>query len=215
MSTAIERRIGWSARAFRDLVWPVFVGEFSGQLIPNESVTDSYFAKMLDMRAGIDAWLLRPNSGPVMPIASRVQPATQPWNTFTVRMSRPGAKRPQEFERWQIADSAIGAIKSHYIVQGYVTECPEHRAKYPTSRNCTADCVDRQSLISAAIVCRTDLMAAVEQRIGYERTNSEDGVIFWCTQWRTTAQEEDDWHKGNIRIHEQRSSSLLLEAPAA
>src|SRR5690606_2476766 len=90
MTSTVERRkrrIGWSARAFKDLVWPSFACEFPGELMPMESVADSHFAKILDMRAGIDAWLLLPKSGPVRGIASRVQPAppSRPWNTFTVR----------------------------------------------------------------------------------------------------------------------------------
>src|SRR5690606_2785567 len=75
MTSVVERRIGWSARAFKDLVWPSFADDFPGELMPMESVADSHFAKILDMRAGIDAWLLLPESGPVRGIASRVQPA--------------------------------------------------------------------------------------------------------------------------------------------
>lgn len=199
MTSTVERRkrrIGWSARAFKDLVWPSFACEFPGELMPMESVADSHFAKILDMRAGIDAWLLLPKSGPVRGIASRVQPAppSRPWNTFTVRMSRPGARRPQEFERWQAADSTIGAISSHYVVQAYVTPCVRHPSERPTSKWCNSDCVAGQSLISAAIVQRADLMTAVERRVGREQTNSEDGVIFWCTPW------QGDWHGGRIAV---------------
>lgn len=179
-SASVERRIQWSAAAFRDLVWPMLAGQFPGELMPVESVSDSTFAKILDQRAGIDAWLLRPNRGPVVGIASRVQRcrAGRPFDTFTVRMARPWSQRPQEFERLRLAASSTGAISPHYMVHAYLD-------------------ADGERVLSVAIARRADVVAAIEARIGFERPNSEDGTVFWCLPW------EGEWHGGHIVVRRE------------
>jgi hypothetical protein len=91
------RILNKSSLHFISHVWPI-IGEVigGGEIIPVEGVTDSSFAKNLDMIAGIDAWQIFKNDDGMKcmrGIASRVQwyrkewARSYPFNTFTIRYS--------------------------------------------------------------------------------------------------------------------------------
>ena len=106
-----------SALVFEKLVWPVispWIG--AGELLKMENVKDSNFAKLLDMKAGIDGWQI--HSDGMRGIASRVQ-ITKAWNTFTVRMSRDSGS-PTEYEKRLKAITTGKYIYPYLTVQAYV-----------------------------------------------------------------------------------------------
>ena len=84
-----------SSAHFIEYVWPLIKDSIGGgQVIPVEGVTESSFAKELDMIAGIDAWQIFINDNKIKcmrGIASRIQwyrdewNKNYPFNTFTIR----------------------------------------------------------------------------------------------------------------------------------
>ena len=78
-----------SAFEFHRVVWPAIRDLCGGgELIPVESVTETGFARQLDVAAGIDAWQLHTSEG-LRGLASRVQWVSgSAWNTFTIRRQR-------------------------------------------------------------------------------------------------------------------------------
>lgn len=118
MDSTVANDMKNSSTAFVTLVWPLinsWVG--GGELLQMENVTDSNFAKMLDMKAGIDGWHI--HSDGMRGIASRIQKGWKAWNTFTIRMSRDsGAKT--EYEKRETAIETGKYIYPHLTVQAYV-----------------------------------------------------------------------------------------------
>jgi len=91
----INKILKKSSLHFVEYVWPVIKDSIGGgYIIPVEGVTESNFAKNLDVIAGIDAWQIFSNENNMKcmrGIASRVQWYRDKWknyypfNTFTIR----------------------------------------------------------------------------------------------------------------------------------
>lgn len=118
MEYSVKRDMRNSSMAFETLVWPsVLLWVGGGKLLQMESVRDSKFARILDIKAGIDGWQIH-NDG-MRGIASRIQKGDKIWNTFTVRMARDsGAKT--EFEKRSIAIKTGRYIYPYLTIQAYV-----------------------------------------------------------------------------------------------
>lgn len=120
MQADVKKDMAWSSVAFNDLMWPIVKPMLSGgHLLQMEGRPDSELAKKLDMLAGIDGWHIHKEG--MRGIASRVQVAARPWNTFTVRMKRDsGAKTEFEKRKSAIDQPERGWIYPVITVQGYV-----------------------------------------------------------------------------------------------
>jgi hypothetical protein len=165
----VQRDLSKSAAAFKNVVWPAIGPRMGGgEIIPVESVTTSGFARDLDIKAGVDAWVTY-GSTHMRGIASRVQwVRTRPFKTFTVRMSRKsGTSTEYEKQRHRIATP--GAVYPYFTVQAYL-------------RDGTND------LLIAAAAKTEDVIAAVGQ-IGWLQENSQDGATFWCVPWKSLYRE--------------------------
>jgi len=138
MNEQIGRAMRRSSEDFLRLVWPAIGARF-GEIIPVETVTANSFAKELDVRAGIDAWLICVD-GTMRGLASRVQWNDRSYDTFTVRMrSRYGG--PTEYDKRRREIATTGAITPHYFAQAYISE-------------------DRTRLLAAALTRMRDVIAA-------------------------------------------------------
>ena len=157
-----------SSEDFIRLVWPAVGGRF-GEVIPVETVTANSFAKELDARAGIDAWLVSID-GHMRGLASRVQWTDSAYNTFTVR-TRTSYGNPTEYDKRRAEIAAmVPAITPHYFVQAYVS-------------------VDRTRLVAAAVAPMARVIEAVEAEIGWSKSN-RDGSQFWCVPWGCVSPRE-------------------------
>jgi hypothetical protein len=118
MGNNVKQDMTDSATAFESLIWPVvlpWVG--GGNLLQMENISDSKFASILDMKAGIDGWQI--HSDGMRGIASRIQQGDKAWNTFTVRMARDsGAKT--EYEKRTIAIETGKYIYPYLTIQAYI-----------------------------------------------------------------------------------------------
>jgi hypothetical protein len=162
MNRRIEATIKKSSEDFLGLVWPA-IGARLGRPIPVESVADSAFAKELDTRAGIDAWLIDID-GHIRGLASRVQWNHRSYDTFTVRV-KSSFGGPTEFDKRKHEIATPGTITPHYFVQGYVT-------------------LDRRCLLAAAIARMRDVIAAVELDKGWLMPRNEwDGTQGYAIRW--------------------------------
>lgn len=113
-----------SQRDFMDVIWPVIADVCGGgQLIPVESVSQSGFARELDMFAGIDAWQLlddRVAGAALRGIASRRQIGPTAWDTFTIRRSL-ASGNPTEYQKRKAAlEDNSGYLYPHLTVQAYM-----------------------------------------------------------------------------------------------
>ncbi len=120
MSYDVAQDMKWSAKLFCEQIWPLIRPYVDGgDLLKMEGRPDIQLANELDMKAGIDGWHI--NGKGMRGIASRVQEASCPWNTFTVRMSRDSGATT-EFEKRKIAleDIERGWIYPAITVQAYV-----------------------------------------------------------------------------------------------
>jgi len=108
-----------SASAFLSIVWPV-ISVHNYKLIQMENVIDSNFAKDLDMRAGIDAWIKAPRG--ILGVATRIQiieKGKDPWDSYTIRHERDTGASTEYVKRWT-------AIKDDFLypqatVQAYLS----------------------------------------------------------------------------------------------
>jgi hypothetical protein len=82
-----------------------------------ENVKDSKFAKMLDMKAGIDGWQIHKDG--IRGIASRIQQGDKAWNTFTIRMTRDSGA-DTEYKKRRIAIKTGEYIFPYFTIQAYV-----------------------------------------------------------------------------------------------
>lgn len=159
----VEEAIQRSAETFRDTVWPHLAESLGGgELIPVETVTDSGFARLLDMLGMTDAWQVVNNRG-MRGLSTRVQWTQRPYRTWTVR-SQLNSGRATEFHKlmqpgdWQLP---------HYIVQAYV---------HPITLECLA----------AAAIRTADLQTML--RNGWherEKENPRDRNLFIPVSWLT------------------------------
>lgn len=158
----IDKNIADSARDFKNIVWPE-VAEWlgSGELIPAESVTDSYFCKILDMYSGIDAWQVVNNKG-IRGIASRVQWGEINWKTWTIRYEKQsGAKT--EYHRLMNLDTTL--LKPSYHIQAYINK-------------------KGGELMGVACIKTEDLISMLTSKdYGSSRPNPEDGTLFLPVYW--------------------------------
>lgn len=114
----------WSSKAFVDVVWPRIRHWFGeSDVIPVETVTEAAFAKQLDIDAGVDFWVVRKNKG-LTPVASRIQlikPGAMPYNSFTIRASRPKGKETEMHKRLRaIRESDRGYLYPHVTIQAFL-----------------------------------------------------------------------------------------------
>jgi phage baseplate assembly protein gpV len=177
MRHEVNRDLTWSARMFRDVVWPeIKVCCRGGELIPVEGVTDDYMANLFDQKAGVDAWQVTDKG--IRGIASRVQNA-RAYASFTVRKTRTSGATTEWEKRVNILnDNCKSWIWPSLTVQAYVIK---ERFQY------------------AAIVDTADLYRnAQEAQKGITwqlRTNGDDGntfAVFWV-----------DWLKNNgVKVRE-------------
>jgi hypothetical protein len=166
MRTEVGSALRKSSQDFLRLVWPAIGGEF-GEVIPVETVTANSFARELDMRAGIDAWLVSVD-GHMRGLASRVQWTNSSYNTFTVRV-RTRYGRPTEYHKRKAELAAmVPAITPHYFVQGYVS-------------------MDRTRLVAAAIAPMRSVIQAVDEEIGWLMKPNPDGTQGWAVPWESVS----------------------------
>ncbi len=169
----------WSSNAFSRIVWPRVAAWCSGgELI----VVEDKNSQMLDVCAGIDAWQVIREKSIVRGVATRVQYDTgkphYPYNTFTIRFSRPQSKT--EFEKRTEAIlglSADGAIWPFLTIQAYLD-------------------ADKKSLVSAAVVRTKDLYWYVDSK-GVETfahvANKDGSSTFIVVPW-------DEMKEANVNV---------------
>ena len=117
--------MSWSAKAFKELVWPLIEPMFGGGQLDSLEGKD---VSMLDMYAGIDAWHINMADQCVRGIASRVQQdpcrrmgMSYPYNTFSIRIRR--VTNATELEKRLAAlRSDRGWIYPHLTVHAYLNE---------------------------------------------------------------------------------------------
>jgi hypothetical protein len=159
----VEAAISRSAEAFRSFVWPHLSEPLGGgDLIPVETVTESGFARALDMLAMTDAWQLVNDIG-MRGLATRVQwlsPTTPIWKSWTIRCQLRSGRETEIHKLLRPGDWQ----RPHYIIQAYV--------------------LDDQCVAVGAI--KTVDLIALLQDAGYVpeiRTNGIDGNRFHVVWW--------------------------------
>lgn len=162
-----------SAKAFKALVWPTIAPEIGGgELVPVESVTADDFKAMLDMIAGIDAWVVQQDRH-IFGLASRVQAMRPewnnglPWNTFTIRTQRPSGE-PTEYQKREEQISTAGSLYPRWTCQAYTN-------------------AEMTGLLTAAVALTQDVIAAVRLGKGYDQraySGEKFRVIPWGDLWK-------------------------------
>jgi len=126
MTPGVAKKLKASSRDFLRVVWPAIAKQMGGgKIYPVESVTQSGFAKELDVLAGIDVWHVIENEG-MRGIASRVQwpkDGYPPFDTFSVRLSV-SSGQPTEFQKRlnAIRNRDRGYLLPEFTVQAYVAK---------------------------------------------------------------------------------------------
>jgi hypothetical protein len=148
-------------------------------VIPVESVVQTSFAKLLDVEAGVDLWIIREGVG-ITPIASRVQwvaPGCRPYNSFTIRCWRVSGADTELQKRLRGCEGRV--LWPFVTVQAYL-------------------CRDTGRLRSVGAVSTKSLVEHWEHFP--ERTNGDGRSAFRVAYWRhleqlgcliRTLQEED------------------------
>ena len=119
MPQSVFTDMQWSTRLFNEQVWPLISPILGGgSLLQMEGRPDVELARILDMNAGIDGWHVH-NIG-MRGIASRIQITKDPFDTFTIRMSRDSGAST-EFEKRSVAidGKKHGWIYPALTVQAY------------------------------------------------------------------------------------------------
>ena len=107
-----------SSSAFEKLIWPIILPWIGGgDLLRMENIKDSNFARLLDMKAGIDGWQIRGDG--MTGIASRIQQGWKAWDTFTIRMSRTSGAIT-EYEKRLKAIETGEYIYPYLTIQAYI-----------------------------------------------------------------------------------------------
>lgn len=191
MRSDVKRDLSDSAYDFKRLVWPegrLWIG--GGELIHVESVTDSEFAKRLDILAGIDAWQAIQDKG-IRGIASRIQwYKDKYYRSLTIRAERKSGAETELPKRLRAIKTGNGWLIPEYTFQGYVIE----RRK--------------GELIYMCMVRTTDLYKYVDWRIRNGKPlkklfNPLDGNLFHSI-W------VEDLKAFGIDIKEYRNRELIL-----
>lgn len=162
----VRARIRQSSEDFLRVVWPV-LGTGFGEPIPVETVTDNFFAKELDTRAGIDMWLISAD-GHMRGLASRVQWPQNSYDTFTVRVRNKNGSRT-EYHKRKAEIQASGAIRPHYFCQAFVS-------------------IDHAHLLAAALARTSDVIAAVDAGFGWLLPPNADGSQGYAVPWGRLAE---------------------------
>jgi hypothetical protein len=162
MSSDVARDMKWSAKLFCEQVWPLIQQHLDGgELLKMEGRPDIQLANQLDMKAGIDGWHIHGEG--MRGIASRVQETDDPWNTFTVRMSRDsGAITEFEKRKLAIQDCDRGWIFPAITVQAYVA-------------------TKEGPILSCGIARTSDIIAFVTNDLHYIKStsNAQFAVCSW------------------------------------
>ena len=138
MKAEVSKDLNDSANDFKHVVWPQIKHWCQdGEIIPMETVTDSNFAKRLDMLAGIDAWQVVSGKG-IRGVASRVQyqykmvfdpkakrmvekkQFTKPYASFTVRKMRSSGAETEWAKRIRAIDDPGNWLAPSLIIQAYL-----------------------------------------------------------------------------------------------
>jgi hypothetical protein len=136
-------------------------------LIPVESVTVNQFAAQLDQIAGIDAWVIQRGTY-MYGLASRVQwikteQGKRPYNTFSVRMSRPNGV-PTEYQKRKAQIATSGALYPKWTCQAYLADSDS-------------------SFLTAGVAMTEHVIEAVDRGIGRMQP-APKGVLFWAVPWK-------------------------------
>lgn len=179
MRAEVERKLTISARLFRAVVWPEIcdLDPLKGSYIePVEDVTEIGMAQILDILAGIDAWIVYRGLG-ICGFASRVQFVDyQPWYTTTFRTGEPDG-RQLEFEKR--AHAFVGNdqfLSPFYTCHAYLNRREQFLAA----------CVCETKPIIEFILREKDkpLRGGTAMKPGMVlRPNGEDGNWFWGVYW--------------------------------
>lgn len=190
MRNEVSYDLGWSAKAFLSLVWPVIRPALGGgQLMPVEGVATKPMQVALDTLAGIDAWHIGNNGLGIRGIASRVQADTRAWDTFTIRYRRASGAETEYTKRLAAMDSTKGWLYPHITIQAYLSH-------------------DKQQLLSCAVIRTEDLFRYAAAELGrdrgrvYMQTVHSDGNTFIVVPWgslRADGIEMFMWEKGETQ----------------
>lgn len=167
MRTCVAKDMTWSSSAFEVLVWPAISTCCGGGEIERVEGDDR---SKLDIYAGIDAWQYVATDGAMRGIASRVQYDTgkfgYPYNTFTIRWSRPNSKTEYEKRRDAIFGKQ-GYVWPYFTVQAYLNST-------------------KTDLVSVGVVKTRDLYSFVDLygTDGFKTVENKDGsssfkIVSW------------------------------------
>ena len=171
-----------SAFDFIRVVWPAIKSKCGGgELIPVETVTDSKFTKLLDIKAGIDAWQAHQEKG-IRGIASRVQWGCK-FKSFTQRALLPSGVETEIHKRLRTFRNKNGYLFPYLTIHAYL--CAPRR---------------EGELIYICVVKTEDLYQYIDYRIKNNipldrQINPEDGNkfdIIWVNELK----------KYGIKVHE-------------
>lgn len=163
MNERIGTNIRKSSEDFLKLVWPVIGPQF-GEIIPVETVTANSFARELDARAGIDNWLIGID-GHMRGLASRVQWTESSYDTFTIRI-RARFGGPTEYHKRKKEIATDGALTPHYVCHAYVS-------------------TNRLRLVAVALGRMRDIIAAIDDGVGFAMRPNGDGTQGWALPWQS------------------------------
>ena len=156
-----------SSKEFKAAVWPLIAPSFpeGSIIIPMEARTDSEFAKMMDIYAGIDLWHVDVKGQRIRGIASRVQWG-RAYNTFTVRRSRPSGNPTEWEKRREALNSDEGWLCPSHTVQSYV-KLPRGSGK----------------VMSVGLIKTRDLFDYLEEPNNQQWERNDDGTTFFKVPW--------------------------------
>ena len=141
-----------------------------------ESVTTDGFKKDLDTLAGIDAWQVIREHSAIRGIASRIQPVTTPYNTFTIRYRcRSGAETEYAKRLRAIEKAERGWLFPHLTVHAYIN-------------------IARDRVLSVGVVSTRQLFLYAQQWLESERAyikvNTMDGNLFIVVPWQALQRDK-------------------------
>lgn len=115
-----QRDLTKSSQLFLAHVWPAIKAKCGGgQIKPVEILQDNEIARELDVLCGIDVWQTVDGEG-ARGIASRVQPTSRNWGTFTVRRRRFSGAKTEYEKRLEAIKSGGRFIYPFLTCQAYV-----------------------------------------------------------------------------------------------
>ena len=128
MRTDVRRDLSRSSKVFVEIVWPAIeplIGPGS-RYVPVEGVSTHGVAHELDTVAGVDGFQIIDKTSAMRGLATRVQwvrPGASPYNTFSIRLSRPSsAKTEKEKRLLQVTGKDFGLVYPNLTVQAYLRD---------------------------------------------------------------------------------------------